>query len=637
MKLNFLIKIVFFVVTISLTGCMTTTSINQALLNENSRADTKKLSEWQKFANEGYNFLKKGDYTLASEKFNNALKFDIKNSNLQALNAVAYHLNAKYQDANNYQLAKQGYELASKFDPSNWVPYYLNGLIYFKEKKYKQAKNNFINAALKNWGNNEILYNIAVASYYDLDFQTSAKTIKYLKKQDLDKNLLLKVNKSCSIVFLFTDEEKFRHECLKYYLENEDSLNNKKNLKKKIKFWNALNKINEAGILKKANILQAQTTTETDTDIFISDDDISNVDNFQEFQKECFVRNFKAGTDEFTKCIISLVDEATKQALEEEDITDERMVIVDVVIIGSTEDVRKRSGINILDGLSFQFGDVEDAEDAFSRIDTISTDTFDTTNNTQTNTVVKALTIPAIEYSLNIINSRDNDSKILAKPSLIALAGEESTFFSGVTINGAATSGTGDSVSIEEEIGVSLSVTPDFISDTKVYLSIAAERTFLIDPKKSVLYEYRLDTTKTNVQANVVLNIGETLILGGLTEQQDTETLDGVPGLSKVPLVKLFFAEDIKRNYKKTITILLTPRLAPVNKKTKNKKKKISLKNTNELILNKLLAENNIKILSKKDFQNFETMIRKNFIGGEDLDILKTDDDLIEIAKKLKI
>ena len=152
-----------------------------------------------------------------------------------------------------------------------------------------------------------------------------------------------------------------------------------------------------------------------------------------------------------------------------------------------------------------------------------------------------------------------------------------------------------------------------------------------------MLYEYRLDTTKTNVQANVVLNIGETLILGGLTEQQDTETLDGVPGLSKVPLVKLFFSEDVKRNYKKTITILLTPRLAPVNKKTKNKKKKISLKNTNELILNKLLAEKNIKILSKKDFQNFETMIRNNFIGGEDLDILKTDDDLIEIAKKLKI
>ena len=79
-------------------------------------------------------------------------------------------------------MAKQGYELASKFDPSNWVPFYLNGLINFKEKDYNLAKNNFINAALKNWGNNEILL-MAVASYYDLDFETSAKVIKYLKNK----------------------------------------------------------------------------------------------------------------------------------------------------------------------------------------------------------------------------------------------------------------------------------------------------------------------------------------------------------------------------------------------------------------------------------------------------------------------
>ena len=99
------------------------------------------------------------------------------------------------------------------------------------------------------------------------------------------------------------------------------------------------------------------------------------------------------------------------------------------------------------------------------------------------------------------------------------------------------------------------------------------------------------------------MNIGETLILGGLTEQQDTETLDGVPGLSEVPLIKLFFSEDIKRNYKKTITILLTPRLAPVNKRSKIEEKKISLKDTNEVIFNKLLAEKNIQFSLKKIFK----------------------------------
>ena len=77
--------------------------------------------------------------------------------------------------------------------------------------------------------------------------------------------------------------------------------------------------------------------------------------------------------------------------------------------------------------------------------------------------------------------------------------------------------------------------------------------------------------------------------------------------------------------------------MAPVNKRSKIKEKKISLKDTNELIFNKLLAEKNIQFSLKKDFQNFQTIIRKNFISGKDLNIFKTDKDLIEIAKKLKI
>ena len=324
--------------------------------------------------------------------------------------------------------------------------------------------------------------------------------------------------------------------------------------------------------------------------------------------------------------------------LEEEDITDERMVIVDVVIIGSSEDIRNRSGINILDGLVFQFGDKEDGEDAYSKINTITTDQFDFTNNAQSKTVVKALTIPAIEYSLNIINSSDNDSKILAKPSLIALSGEESTFFSGVTINGAATSGTGDSVTIEKEIGVTLSVTPEFISNSKVYLTVAAERTFLIDPKSSVLYEYRMDTTKTTVSANVVLNIGETLILGGLTEQQDSETLDGVPILRDIPVVKLLFAEDIKRYYKKSVTILLTPRLSSMNNKKSKNIEKIYFQNPDNLILDQLLNDKKRpRILFQNNLLKFKNLFGKRFISKKDFNIHKTNKDLIKLAGELRI
>ena len=58
---------------------MTTSSTNQAELNPNKPniEKSKKLSEWQKFANEGYTFLNKGNYSLASEKLNTTQWFGI--------------------------------------------------------------------------------------------------------------------------------------------------------------------------------------------------------------------------------------------------------------------------------------------------------------------------------------------------------------------------------------------------------------------------------------------------------------------------------------------------------------------------------------------------------------------------------
>lgn len=643
-KIFYLKNFILVLLTFLLSGCSSNSFFEKGISNYNSSLN--KVSEWKKFADEGFKFLKKGQYDLASKSFNDALKYDIKNSNLQALNGIAYHLSAKNYDANNYKLAKQGYSLASKFDPANWMPHYLNGLVNFKQNEFNLSKDNFTKAAIRNWDNNEILLSLISASYHSLDFEMSARLIKHLKQRTLPSKLLLELNRSCALVFSTTKDLNYRDKCLNDYLINETSSKKKYILKKKIKFWNSLKNINSGKIINYPKLIKTQTTTSEDvstdtqnnTTETIDDDVISNSANYKSYQDQCVKNKLIPGTDDFTKCIIELVDDTTQKKLEEEDITDERMVIVDVVIIGSSEDIRNRSGINILDGLVFQFGDKEDGEDAYSKINTITTDQFDFTNNAQSKTVVKALTIPAIEYSLNIINSSDNDSKILAKPSLIALSGEESTFFSGVTINGAATSGTGDSVTIEKEIGVTLSVTPEFISNSKVYLTVAAERTFLIDPKSSVLYEYRMDTTKTTVSANVVLNIGETLILGGLTEQQDSETLDGVPILRDIPVVKLLFAEDIKRYYKKSVTILLTPRLSSMNNKKSKNIEKIYFQNPDNLILDQLLNDKKRpRILFQNNLLKFKNLFGKRFISKKDFNIHKTNKDLIKLAGELRI
>ena len=107
-----------------------------------------------------------------------------------------------------------------------------------------------------------------------------------------------------------------------------------------------------------------------------------------------------------------------------------------------------------------------------------------------------------------------------------------------------------------------LAVTPEFLPDDKIRLHVVAERTFLTDPSNSVVFQFRLDTSKTNINSTVTLNYGETLILGGLSERETSDSSDAVPVLGQIPLVDLFFNARAKRRYERSILVLLTPRRA---------------------------------------------------------------------------
>lgn len=506
-------KFTIVLITLLLSGC-SSYSNSYHKQSFSSGALSEPSSKKMLILEEGTGNLKVGDYAAASLKFNEILRGNISNATFQTLNGIAYHLDALENDADKLNLAEQGYELATKFDPSDWTPFYLNGLAKLSQKRYRAAKLNFAKAVTRDWKNDRAMFNLMAAAYYDVDFELALKALGVLQTRSLEMDLKLEVDRACAIIQMAVRNEVASSTCLQDYLSLEMSDARKETLKKRL------------GVLQAIN----------------------------------FVKQSKPSLDAFQN-----VNETSEPDI----LAEERMVVVDVVIIGSTEDVRNVSGLNILNGLAIQFGNTADGIPAFSQSRSIANDNYSTDDDAQTRTIVRALTVPAIQYSLNIMNSADSNNTILAKPSLIALSGETSSFFSGVSINGAATSGTGDSISIEREIGVTLSVTPQFLADNRVMLTVDAERTFLMDPASNVIYEFRMDTSKTTVNANVVMNIGETLVLGGLTEQQDSDSLDGVPGLRRLPVIKNLFSSEEERRYKKTVTVLLTPRLASSSEETK--------------------------------------------------------------------
>jgi len=109
--------------------------------------------------------------------------------------------------------------------------------------------------------------------------------------------------------------------------------------------------------------------------------------------------------------------------------------------------------------------------------------------------------------------------------------------------------------------GVKLAVTPTFLSNNRIQLQVDAERTVLSPIIDSPGFAYRLDIAETTVNANVVMNFGDTLILSGLSEKKTSQTRDGVPLLQDIPVIQYFFSKKTTHDYHRSVLILITPRL----------------------------------------------------------------------------
>lgn len=468
--------------------------------------------------------MRDGKLSLATSSYNEALRYHFTDSSLQLLNGINYHLRAISGDGGLYKLAEQGYLAAIRLDQSNFPARYYLGLLYIDMGRYEDARSQLGTYVLHDDNDPEGLYYLAVSSYYSGDVITAHSAAQRLwevsgqqNTPDIDPSALLRL---MSIVTAATDNPEESKNYIDKFIAETDSVDKSNRLKRRIEDWQYFYSSNDSE--------QEGGSEQT----LIDEDNLYNEDDEIDYSE----------------------DDSESEFIENQ------MVAVDIVIIRTEEDFSTRRGINLLDGLNLQFGDPLDQTPAFNKTRSQLTDYADRTLSESTRSIVSSISIPAVNYTLNILNDQDQHNEIIAQPTLVARAGQTSEFFSGVEVLGAAVSGgAGDSVSIEKEIGVKLGVTPEFGPDGSIILNVIAERTFLTQPSRSVEFEFRLDTSKTTVNANVAMRYGQTLVLSGLNEKDVEYNMDGVPVLKDIPLVKTFFSRETSREFSKSVIILLTP------------------------------------------------------------------------------
>ena len=165
---------------------------------------------------------------------------------------------------------------------------------------------------------------------------------------------------------------------------------------------------------------------------------------------------------------------------------------------------------------------------------------------------------------------KDGKSRLISDPRVSTLENHEAviqvqTVIPIQTINrfteGAATS---DIVTFQdEEVGISLRVTPRINEDGRITLDVHPQVEDIIgyagpsDNQKPI-------TSERSVRTTITVNVGETVALGGLLKDDEITNEQRVPILGRIPILgKLLFTNRSKEKTTSDLIILITPTIMP--------------------------------------------------------------------------
>ncbi len=154
----------------------------------------------------------------------------------------------------------------------------------------------------------------------------------------------------------------------------------------------------------------------------------------------------------------------------------------------------------------------------------------------------------------------ESRAKILSAPKVVTINGEPAKiqavqdirFRKSTVSNGVVTS---DFETVSA--GVILTVTPTINAEDRITLKIKPESSFPTQDSTDAGPIIRTRTAETTV----VIKDGDTLVIGGLIDDQDTKGVTKVPILGDIPILGAFFRSNTNRKIRNELLIFVTPRI----------------------------------------------------------------------------
>ncbi len=163
-----------------------------------------------------------------------------------------------------------------------------------------------------------------------------------------------------------------------------------------------------------------------------------------------------------------------------------------------------------------------------------------------------AIGVAAFDYALDLelsaLETRGS-AEVVSQPKIVTSDGQEAYIISGQSIPFQGAEGE----TIFRDAGLSLRVTPQITPDNRVVLDLVVTQDSLAAGGNAI------DTNSVTTQ--VLVNNGDTLVLGGVYRTESVTTIDKTPLLGDLPVLGTLFKRTSTSEEKTELLIFITPKL----------------------------------------------------------------------------
>ena len=152
--------------------------------------------------------------------------------------------------------------------------------------------------------------------------------------------------------------------------------------------------------------------------------------------------------------------------------------------------------------------------------------------------------------------------KIISSPKILTLDNKEATIKQGLSYPYNKLDKDGNTTTEFKDIALELSVTPHVTPDNRVSMTITVKNNEIGE-----VINNQISFTTKEAKTQLLVNDGDTIIIGGIRKTTNRDDISGVPGLKDIPLLGWLFKTKGKSDNFQEMLIFITPRIVQLEQR----------------------------------------------------------------------